>query len=80
MNYAAAISTTLSNIASGVNDSAAFSFALYGNSGTVNTTIFTQDLGSGVTLGGTIKLILTFLVLMVFFIWGMGYMHRIFAK
>jgi hypothetical protein len=79
MNYIGAISTTFSAIASGVNDAAGITFNLFGNSAAVNTTIFTQDLGSGITLGGTIKLILTFLVLGVFLFWSINYMHRIFT-
>lgn len=78
MNYAAAITDTLTAIGAGVSDTSGFSFNLYGNAGVVDTSFFAQDLGSGVTIGGTIKLILTFLVFVVFLIWGVGYMHRIF--
>lgn len=78
MNYANAITETLTTIGAGVSDTAGFNFTLYGHSGTVDTSIFSKDLGSGVTVGGTIKLILTFLVLVVFLIWGINYMHRIF--
>jgi hypothetical protein len=78
MNYAAAINDTLTAIGAGVSDTSGFSFNLYGNAGTVDTSFFSQDLGAGVTIGGTIKLILTFLVFVVFLIWGVGYMHRIF--
>jgi len=80
MNYAAAISGTFATISSGVNDTATFTVSMLGHSGAVDTSFFTQDLGSGITLGATIKLILTFLVFMIFLKWGISYMHRILKK
>jgi hypothetical protein len=80
MNYAGAISQTFSTIAAGVDDDAGFSITLFGHTGAVDTSFFTQDIGGGATLGGLIKLVLTFLVFMIFMYWGIGYMHRILNK
>lgn len=77
MNYTTAITETFSTIAAGVDDNRGFSLTLYGNTAAVNTAIFSQDLGGGVTLGGAIKLILTFLAFGAFLFWGINYMHRI---
>lgn len=80
MNYASAISNTFSAITAGVDDEAGFSMTLLGNNGEVDTSFFTQDIGGGATLGALIKLVLTFLVFMIFLYWGIGYMHRILNK
>jgi hypothetical protein len=77
INYASAISSSFGTIAAQVDDNSGFTFSLYGNSGTADTSFFTQDLGGGITIGGTIKLILTFFVFMLFLLWGLNYMHRV---
>lgn len=80
MNYASAISNTFSTITAGVDDDAGFSISLLGHTGAIDTSFFTQDIGGGATLGALIKLVLTFLVFMIFLYWGIGYMHRILNK
>lgn len=77
VNYARAVGDTFSDISESVNDSATISFNLLGASGAVDTSIFTAELGDGITMGGTIKTIITLLVLTVFAFWAVGYMHRI---
>ena len=77
VNYAKAVGDTFSDISESVNDSATISFNLLGASGAVDTSIFTAELGDGITMGGTIKTIITLLVLTVFAFWAVGYMHRI---
>lgn len=78
MNYLAEIFGSFSDIFAGVDESSAPSLTIMGNTQVVDFTLFTQDLGAGVTLGGTIKIILTFLILALFAFWGFNYMHRIF--
>lgn len=77
MNYARAIGDSFSAITAGIDDDAGFSLTILGNSSSADTSFFSQDIGAGATLGGTIKLMLTFLILMVFMFWGLGYMHRV---
>jgi hypothetical protein len=77
VNYARAVGDTFSDISENVNDGATISFNLLGASGAVDTSIFTADLGAGITIGDTIKTIITFLVLAVFYSWAVQYMHRI---
>lgn len=80
MNYAAAVANTFSTISQGVDDYAGFSLTILGHTGSVDTSFFTQDIGGGATLGGIIKLVLTFLVFMIFLYWGINYMHRVLNK
>lgn len=77
VNYIGSISETLTNIYAGINESSGFSFSILGNAGVVDTSIFSIDLGSGITIGGTIKIFLTFLLFIIFLAWGLNYMHRI---
>lgn len=77
MNYARAIGDSFSAITAGIDDDAGFSLTILGNSSSADTSFFSQNIGGGATLGGTIKLMLTFLILMVFMFWGLGYMHRV---
>ena len=77
MNYARAIGDSFSTITAGIDDDAGFSLTILGTSSSADTSFFSQDIGGGATLGGMIKLMLTFLILMVFMFWGLGYMHRV---
>jgi hypothetical protein len=77
MNYARAIGDSFSTITAGIDDDAGFSLTILGTSSSADTSFFSQDIGGGATLGGTTKLMLTFLVFMVFMFWGLGYMHRV---
>lgn len=77
MNYARAIGDSFSAITAGIDDDAGFSLTILGTSSSADTSFFSQDIGGGATLGGTIKLMLTFLILMVFMFWGLGYMSRV---
>ena len=80
MNYARAVGDSFTAIAAGVDDDAGFSLTLFGNASSVDTSFFEQDIGGGATLGGVIKLFLTFLVFMIFFGWAIRYMHRLLPK
>lgn len=77
MNYINAISATFSNIKDNINDEAEISFHILGKEGVVNTDVFERDLGGGITLGQSFKFIFTFIILVIFMYWGIGYMHRI---
>ncbi|NCU31425.1 MAG: exo-alpha-sialidase [Candidatus Moranbacteria bacterium] len=79
MNYAGAVKDSFENISAGVDDDGGIDFEILGQEGSVDVSFFNQDLGDGYSLGDVIKLVLTFLVLVAFFLWGVGYMHRIFA-
>ncbi len=77
MNYAAAVQTTLSEISGGINDDAPISISILGNDGAVDTSFFSADIGGGITIGATIKIMVVFMALAIFGWWAVGYMHRI---
>jgi hypothetical protein len=79
INYINTISTTFSAIYNGIDENAGLTIQILNVSHTINTSFFTTTLpGQTFSLGGAIKIFLTFLLIAVFLIWGMGYMHRIF--
>ena len=78
-SYVSAITTTLSNIRTGLNESATISIKVFGQSGNVSLAFWNSAVtiaGVATTIGAVLKLILTFFLLLIFLFWGIGYLHR----
>jgi len=79
-SYVSAISSTLAAIRAGVNESNAISITIFGNTGNIDLSFWAAPVTVGAfetSIGGVIKLIMTFFLLLAFLFWALNYLHRI---
>jgi hypothetical protein len=79
-SYVNEIATTFNTVRAALNESATISVKVFGQSGNISLAFWSTPAtiaGVTTTIGATIKVILTFFLLLIFLAWGIGYLHRI---
>jgi len=78
--YVSAIMDTLEGIIAGVNESGAIALSLFGHTGNIDLSFWQNPVivnGFTTSLGGIIHTVFLAVLLIVFLLWGLNYLHRI---
>ena len=78
MAYISAVVTNIGDIYTGINENSDITLTIFGNTGTVDKSIFDIVIpNTSLTFGNMIKAFIGMIAIMVFLLWAIGYMHRL---
>lgn len=78
MSYITPVVSLVGDVWAGINENAAITLTIFGNTGNLDTSIFDLTIpNTAFTLGQAIKAFFFMIAIMVFLSWAIGYMHRL---